>query len=100
MNLEYDLADRMRNESLPEVESLSSYSYVDEVEDVTINQITELDDGIRVQGECKAFVHIEFDGDDMGDDHYPSTFDVVMQEDEKGRYFIGDGDCHFHVQTY
>lgn len=98
-NLRVGLLDYLKNNNPKEVGVLSSNSYVESVNEVTINKITPTEDGISVDGECDIEVHMEFDKEVMDSMMMPCSFTVEMEENNDGVLEIVDNCGVFMVDT-
>lgn len=98
-NLAYDLQECMANYCPDEVSILSSHSYVEDVDSISITMITNTGIGIIVEGSCTVDVHMEYDHEDMGNMTFPCTFEAEMYEDKDGNYRIDADTCKYKVDT-
>lgn len=81
------------NTNLPdEVICLSSNSIVDDLYDVGIHNVYYEENDMYIEGSCCVEVHLEFDGEDMGNRDFPCKFKVKLyQENTTQMYMIVDG---------
>lgn len=98
-NLAYDLQECMADYCPDEVSILSSHSYVEDVDGITIAKITSTGSGIIVEGSCTVDVHMEYDHEDMGNMTFPCTFETEMDEDKDGNWRIDADTCRCKVDT-
>lgn len=98
-NLAYDLQECMANYCPDEVSILSSHSYVEDVDSISITMITNTGIGIIVEGSCTVDVHMEYNHEDMGNMTFPCTFEAEMYEDKDGNYRIDADTCKYKVDT-
>ena len=98
-NLAYDLQECMSDYCPDEVSILSSHSYVEDVDGITITKITSTGSSIIVEGSCTVDVHMEYDHEDMGNMSFPCTFETEMDEYKDGTWRIDADTCKCKVDT-
>lgn len=98
-NLQESLIDNLRENNPDEVEILSSNSYVESVFDISIDDITPTEEGIKVTGVCDTEIHIEFDGEELKSILMPCTFTIDMDEQADREYEMVDFSGVFNVDT-
>lgn len=98
-NLAYDLKECMADYCPNEVSILSSNSYVEDVDDISISRITSTGSGIFVEGSCFVDVHMEYDHEEMDSMTFPCTFETEMEKDSEGHYRLDADTCKYNVDT-
>lgn len=98
-HLAYDLQERMSDYCPNEIAILSSNSYVEDVDDISISKITSVGSGIIVEGSCFVCVHLEYEDEEIGKTTFPCTFETEMEEDRDGNYRLDADTCKYKVDT-
>ena len=90
------------NMNIPdEISILSSNSYVDDLGDVKISEVTYDGSEVYIEGSCWVYVHNEFDGEDMGNCNFPCSFNVKLYyDDENNEYMIDHGAFKVNTDSY
>lgn len=100
VDMENSITNTMNNSIPDEIDCLSSLSYVEETNDIIINNVVADDkDEISVKGNCTVVVHLEYDHEDSGSMSFPCHFECIMQRSEDGTFKIDEGTCKYHVNT-
>lgn len=76
------LSDYFSDDIPDEINILSSLSYVEEVDDITISYVSQYDNEMTVRGEMTVSAHLEYDGEDAGNMSFPGTFSLKLIKNE------------------
>lgn len=100
-NIEEQLRETINMNIPDEISILSSNSYVDDLGDVKISEVTYDGSDVYIEGSCWVDVHIEFDGEDMGNCSFPCSFNVKLYYDDKNNeYMIDHGAFKVNTDSY
>lgn len=100
-NIEEQLRETINKNIPDEVSVLSSNSYVDDLEDVILSEVVYDGSEVFAEGSCWVDVHIEFDGEDMGNCSFPCSFNVKLYYDDKhNEYMIDHGAFKVNTDSY
>ena len=100
-NIEEQLRETINMNIPDEISILSSNSYVDDLGDVKISEVTYDGKEVYVEGSCWVDVHNEFDGEDMGNCNFPCSFNVKLYyDDENNEYMIDHGAFKVNTDSY
>ena len=100
-NIEEQLRETINKNIPDEVSVLSSNSYVDDLEDVILSEVVYDGSEVFAEGSCWVDVHIEFDGEDMGNCSFPCSFNVKLYYDDKNNeYMIDHGAFKVNTDSY
>ena len=100
-NIEEQLRETINKNIPDEVSVLSSNSYVDDLEDVILSEVVYDGSEVFAEGSCWVDVHIEFDGEDMGNCSFPCSFNVKLYYDDKNNeYMIDHGTFKVNTDSY
>lgn len=100
-NIEKQLRETINMNIPDEISILSSNSYVDDLGDVKISEVTYDGSEVYIEGSCWVDVHIEFDGEDMGNCSFPCSFNVKLYYDDKNNeYMIDHGAFKVNTDSY
>lgn len=100
-NIEEQLRETINMNIPDEISILSSNSYVDDLGDVKISEVTYDGSEVYIEGSCWVDVHNEFDGEDMGNCNFPCSFNVKLYyDDENNEYMIDHGAFKVNTDSY
>lgn len=94
------LSEICHNNTPSEIDVLSSLSYIEEVESISLSNVTQYEDDILVEGELDVSVHLEFDGEDAGSMSFPGKFSVEIHKNENtGKWEPASKKHHISINT-
>lgn len=96
----HELLFEVCRESTPdEVDTLSSLSYIDDIEDYTVSEIYQEEDYFTIKGNLNASIHLEYDGEDAGNISFPGTYTLYLIKDAHNHLSLQLRESRIHIDT-